>query len=162
MPFRRITISTTLPPLEAEGRLRTLIRPTRGLWESIRETPESLEDKPPLEGTVGSGKFKASRVIGYKNLFLPVLRGSIKPDVMGSRIIVIMSLHFFVAGFMIVVFGLLVFAQAQLLPDLFRAKNPVDLMPLGGIFVWLAIVCGSFYPEAWKAEKILRSALTAG
>lgn len=160
MPFRRITISTPLPPLEAENRLRSLIRPIRGFWEGIVEAEET-ENQPPLEGTIGGGNFKATRVIAYKNFFLPVLRGSIQPDVMGSRISVTMSLHALVAGFMVIPFGLLVFAQIRLLPDLFRTGNVMDLIPLGAIVLGIAVICISFYPEATKAEKILRSSLTA-
>jgi hypothetical protein len=55
----------------------------------------------PYEGTVSETGFKISRIIHYRNSFLPVIRGRFEPQVDGTTAIHIhMGVHTFVIAFL--------------------------------------------------------------
>ncbi|MFL6248802.1 MAG: hypothetical protein ACJ74H_22455 [Thermoanaerobaculia bacterium] len=154
MPYWSTEIQTTIPPDEVVRRLQKLVRPREGFWESIEKDLSRPPDRPPLKGTVSDRTFKVWRAIGYKNSFLPTIRGRIDYGVGGgSTVRLRMMLHPFTAAFLVVWFGgftlALVFAEHDGNHWTFVA-TPV---------LFAALILGAFYPEARIAERIIRKAL---
>jgi hypothetical protein len=68
-----------------------------------------------------------------------------------------MSLHPFVAAFMVLWFGM---ASLFLIASFVSDKHDA-LISSGMILGALALTAGGFYPESFKAERIVRQALDA-
>lgn len=93
LPFERITYRTHLSEQEVLKRLSGFVEPKKfGLGKNyIKE----------YEGSVNENSFEISKVIQYRNSFLPQIRGRIQKENGGTQIQVTMSLHVFVLFFFI-------------------------------------------------------------
>jgi hypothetical protein len=156
--LREIDIFTSLTPDEAHSAISRVVRPPLAWGEYfIRLDPR--QPKRSFHGTVDSRTFEIIRVIGYKNSFLPVIRGEPVPAEGGTRLHLAMKWHITATVFMclwlgglasvvlLAMFGVIAEGRKEI-PDL------ILMLIAGGA---LAAVC--FYPEARKAEKLLRDAL---
>jgi hypothetical protein len=76
LPHRRYELVSTKNPWEVEAAMRAAVEPKRffGFGAASR----------PFEGEVGDRMFDVQRAIGYRNSFLPQIRGSI--TVVGGRV----------------------------------------------------------------------------
>ena len=101
LPYDHFTIQTGAPPQEARDRLAAQVR--KPTWSALLQR----KDGPPYEGTVAETTFKIQRVIRYRNSFLPVIVGAIRPSPLGSEIEIAMRMQAPVIGFMVVWFGVL-------------------------------------------------------
>src|SRR5688572_14966742 len=111
MPFWSTEIQTTLPPDEVARRLRRLLRAKEGFWESLTNAFDRATDKPPFTGKVLDRTFMIVRAIGYKNSFLPVVRGRIDQQMEGgSTVRLRMTLSVFAMAFSMIWFGGLIWA----------------------------------------------------
>jgi hypothetical protein len=158
VPFRRFQIVTNLSPEEACERLRKVTRRPVGVWEAMTRSLKANSAEPPFVGVVGTA-FKIHRDIRYGNSFLPILRGSISPGNGKTIVKVWMTLPAFTVAFMLVWFAGVAFGAALALPALLLDHNAVGLVPIAMLAAGLAMVCLGFYPEARKAERVLRDAL---
>ncbi len=71
LPYERLTIETALPIEEAQRRLADAIEPKRAIrwaWSASAK---------PFQGTIAGDRFEMSRVIRYRNSFLPQISGQI-------------------------------------------------------------------------------------
>ncbi len=111
-----------------------------------------------FQGDVSSDAFEITRIIRYRNSFLPVVRGQFLPSASGTTVAIQMELHPFVMVGMCLWFGgvglgILTFAsgllngQAPLFPGL--------LVLLGMLAFGFALVSGGFWPEAKKQKSTL-------
>jgi hypothetical protein len=91
--------------------------------------------------------------------FLPILRGIISPSNGKTIVKVWMTLPAFTVAFMLVWFAGVAFGAALALPALLLDHNAVGLVPIAMLGAGLAMVCLGFYPEARKAERVLRDVL---
>lgn len=57
-------------------------------------------DHAPYQGTLSEQGFQISRIIHYRNSFLPIIRGRFEPQPNGTAIHLKMSLHPIVMGFL--------------------------------------------------------------
>jgi len=73
LPFEDYTLTTTLKVEEVSKRLEEKIRPKRRLKDFFYGDA----NRKPYEGYILINDFKISRIIGYKNSFLPVISGLI-------------------------------------------------------------------------------------
>jgi hypothetical protein len=149
MAYYAAEITSPLSPQEVHGLLRTLIRPRRTFMERL-ETMGEETGAAEFEGTVDGDRFRATRMIGYRNSFLPVIHGQVRTRGSGSVITLTMRLHIFVMIFMTIWLGAAMFATST-----------SGLLPLGMFLVGIALPAVGFYPEAFKARDILRRKLVA-
>jgi hypothetical protein len=157
MPIYRFTIDTPLDAGEISRRLQDLTRDEPGFWQSIKEAfGKRSEEEKPFIGTVDKSQFQLRRDIRYKNSFLPQIRGSITSALPGSKVIVRMRIHPFVAVFMCI----WLFIAASSFVAGFSSKHiEIILIPACMCVFGIGLVCGGFYPEAIKARRLLEQAI---
>lgn len=151
LPFDSFSIDTPLSASEAAARLANVVEPRRLLRLGGGEKP--------FEGVVSGDSFAIRRVIGYRNSFLPEIRGRIEATASGSRVRGTMRLHPLVLVFMALWVG---FAAMLTIMALSGLQDPgEDGPPIGGalallLFGW-ALVTLPFTIEA----RIARGRLAA-
>jgi hypothetical protein len=146
MPFYSFQIDTALPRQDVVERIRTLINGEK-----------SMPSNPaPFSGSVDRESFKLHRVIRYRNSFLPAISGKIDHSPTGTRVSVMMFMHPFVAVFMAFWLSMV----ALFLGITLGSSSPsIALGPGAMLLFGLALTCGGFFPEAFKAKRLLLAAL---
>lgn len=94
LPFERITYRTNLSEQEVLTKLSSFVEPRKfGLGRNqIKE----------YEGYIDNYSFEISRVIKYRNSFLPEISGRLQKNNLGTQIEVTMKLNLFVLFFLLV------------------------------------------------------------
>lgn len=155
LPFERIIYKTNLSEKEVLTRLSGFVEPKKfGLEKNY------IKD---YEGSVDNNSFEISRVIQYRNSFLPQINGKIQNENNGTQIQVTMSLNAFVFFFLIVwcSFALIFFIGVSI--KTIREKEiSVELfLPLGMfLFVYTLTMVG-FKSESKQAKDYLRRSFDA-
>ena len=159
IPFERLTIETPLSPEEVRQRLAEVIEPGRG-FKSFSQNHKAYQ------GELKEHQFEVTRIIHYRNSFLPVIKGEIRQDLGGSVIDIKMSPHIFVIVFMMLWFGFagtifLVVAGVALVS--FWQSSGEDISMLAGIYIpagflifGYLLVMGGFKFEAVKSKAFFR------
>jgi hypothetical protein len=128
------------------------VQPQQSFLDSLGTTGNRVPPERPFRGTVQEGRFKFMRIIWYKNSFLPVIFVQIHPGTFGGTIVRIrMRLNFVATAFMLVWFGMGSW-------PLFRAS--ADRLLLGMQTFGVLLVLSGFVPEARKAGRLIREALS--
>ena len=149
LPHHRFEITSPLSPSAALDALKAHVEPRR-LFRMVFPNPAN---EKRFQGEVGATTFEISRIIGYRNSFLPQLSGKIHGAGSRSTINVTMQIHplalvlmIVIAATMLLVIGALAFEGEGL------ALIPVTVMPplFYGIVLW------AFWFEADKQERTLR------
>jgi len=142
IPYQRFEIKTKLSQEGSREKLAAIVEPRKMRWGFSRA------DKP-FEGELDGHTFKISRVIGYRNSFLPVLVGNIRDDLDSSSLQITARPNWFVIFFWPVL--LLIFFYATI----FMA----DVTSIGFILLFFLFFYGVptlfFNFELRKAEKLL-------
>lgn len=151
LPFENITYKTKLSSSEIIKRLNEVTEP-RKLFR-ISDIFRSNNHKP-YEGLIEANYFTISRIIRYRNSFLPKISGRIESEFTGTVITVKMRLNTFVLIFMSIWFtgvGLACFAvlAMALNGDSFSA---FALIPFGMLLFGYAISTGGFKHESLKSK----------
>ncbi|MGR3854106.1 hypothetical protein [Chryseobacterium indologenes] len=155
LPFERITYKTNLSEKEVLTRLSGFVEPKKfGLGKNyIKE----------YEGSISNNSFEISRVIQYRNSFLPQINGKIQNGNNGTQIQVTMSLNAFVFFFLIVwcSFALIFFIGVSI--KAIREKEiAVELfLPLGMLLFVYALTMVGFKSESKQAKEYLRRSFDA-
>lgn len=155
LPFERIIYKTNLSEKEVVTRLSGFVEPKKfGLGKNyIKE----------YEGSIYNNSFEISRVIQYRNSFLPQINGKIQNENNGTQIQVTMSLHAFVFFFLIVwcSFALIFFIGVSI--KTIREKEiSVELfLPLGMLLFVYALTMAGFKSESKQAKEYLRRSFDA-
>jgi hypothetical protein len=154
MPYYRLRIQSPLHPSAVEVRLRQLVKDRGRQFDPPAKSPQ-------FTGEITSRSFRLVRVITYKNSFLPVIRGMFEADPDGGTSIRIrMTIPPFTVVFMVVWLGMVgAGAAAMSLNDL-QSGSLTSLFPLGMLLFGLCLPVAGFYPEARKAERLLREAVS--
>ena len=152
LPYERLTIETALTIEEAQRRLAEAVEPRKyGRW-SLKASSK------PFEGSVTGEQFQISRVIGYRNSFLPRISGHIRQGPGGATIDLTLALHPAVLIFMAVwLLGVGCAAVAVMSASLSAGTFELfGLIPVG-MFVFGVLLCTlSFNFEAAKAKSLLK------
>lgn len=149
LPFQRLEIHSPLPAEEAAERLAAQVEPLR--WFRFKHGTCAFE------GSVDGSEFRIRRVIGYRNSFLPQIRGTISPTATGSRIDCRLSLHPFVIAFMVIWFGAVIaIGGAFVFTPTEPGRSPwFRLIPVAMlVFGWI-LATGPFAFEANRARHLL-------
>ena len=157
MAFYRFELRSQLSAQETLERLRGLVRAQSGFWQSLRDSfGIRLEDGLPFIGSIDGNDFKVRRDIRYRNSFLPSIRGRVIPTPEGATVAVTMHLH----PVVIVLMSFWLGAVGSGAWAMFVRGKTIEALPLCGMFVFgLALTFGGFYPEAFKARRILEANL---
>ncbi|HKX86227.1 MAG TPA: hypothetical protein VJL37_06125 [Flavobacterium sp.] len=118
-------------------------------------------------GTVTENQFKISRVINYRNSFLPVITGKIEGTTSGSRVHVEMQLTKVVKYFSIFWLTGVFFAFIAMLIGIFPESSNnqippfVPFMPIGMLVIVTGAMNWGFKYESKKSKKDLEDILNA-
>jgi hypothetical protein len=149
VPWRNLVIDTSWAPEVAADELRKHMAAPRSWGDGGGDAPFAGRE---LDG----GRFEFSRVISYRNSFLPVIRAVIEPSPQGgARVRVAMRLEPSVVAFMRVWMRFSVLGVMLGLTFLFLGEI-MGLAALSLPVLGVALCTVSFAVEAGKAERLLR------
>ena len=167
-PYRRFVIDTLMPREAAVAAIEKIVEP-RKLWRGIFSSGHR-----EFQGEVSSEGFKVSRIIHYRNSFLPMVIGHFERIPEGTRVAITMRMAWpsitfgwiwLVANGVIAAIFLepsrasALFGDSNFGQALSRAKGPLSYVPLG-VIAFTYILCSGFFAfEARKARRILRENL---
>ncbi|PAX51609.1 hypothetical protein [Brunnivagina elsteri] len=162
LPYERLTIYSHLAPESAMQKLTDVVEtsPNKKLRGSMIK---------PYRGEITGYKFKISRIINYKNSFLPVINGEIKSAMDGCCIHLKMQPHVMVICFMIVwsspLISLLLMAvfatiTPLIFPKLVTVSGSISieiiLVLLGFLLFAYSLVTIFFKMESTKSKAFFR------
>ncbi|MBD2580340.1 hypothetical protein [Oscillatoria sp. FACHB-1406] len=147
LPYETLVLETRDPLPIVRDRLATRIEAPRSGWNLS-------SNRAPYEGTISDDGFKITRVIHYRNSFLPVIRGTLESLPPGTVVRITMKLHPFVLGF--VGFWCLAWYSA-VIPLSIAGVMPTGMIGLFLLWPTLALVAfwGSFWYEANRSSRDL-------
>lgn len=155
LPYKNLTYKTHLSKEEIIKKLSDRIEPRQWIRMSSIFADNSHQ---PYEGTISENTFKVNRIIGYRNSFLPHIKGKIEESQDSTLIHIKMRLHPLVTIFLciwslLMVLGGLVFMsifvrkiQSPSMSDL-----PFFVSPLL-IIAFPILACRAFHSEGNKSE----------
>lgn len=154
-PWHKFEIRTRLTLQQARAALAAHVEEVKWFRWTM---PSSANDKR-FTGRVEDDSFEIRRILGYRNSFAPMSRGTISTVGRGARIDVRMTLHPFVAVFIGVwstgvLFALVAFATAG-------SERIYALLPLLMLAFLYAMTLLAFWFEANKQERALREIFQA-
>jgi hypothetical protein len=156
MPLFWFHVDMPDPPQAVIAHIQSIVGTPPSWIESMWRVWRRKDDSaPPFVGSVNDSSFKIRRDIRYRNSFLPIIRGRVIASGLGSRLAVLMHIHPFSALFM----GFWFYLVLRTHPVL---KNPsaADFRVRGLFFIFgVLLVAGGFFPEAWKAKRLISSAV---
>jgi hypothetical protein len=151
IPYKSISINTSLTVDEAVHLVSAAIAPPRSFFQGWRKAGKEFE------GTVSNSSFTISRAIRYRNSFLPFLYGKFVPSAQGVRVEVRMTMHPLVIAFTVlwftVIASFLLLSIGGMLTTL-KIDEGI-LLPIGMLlFFYLMVFLGLGF-EANEAERFL-------
>ena len=152
LPYEHITYKTNLSEQEVLTRLSGFVEPKKfGLGRNyIKE----------YEGSIDNNSFEISRVIQYRNSFLPDINGIIQKNNNGTEIQVIMRLNLFVLIFLL--FWCSISTCVFIMITLTQKKISVEFfMPLLMLIFVYALTMVCFKIESKKSKEYLRRSFEA-
>lgn len=160
LPWEKFTITTSLTPAQVRHKLSEVVEPVRGFRSYWHRSQK------PYQGQIGEHSFRISRILNYRNSFVPIVTGQIRPHGTGSEIAVSMKMHEVVIIFIILWLSTvghigLLFLIATLSEVLNGGKfEPAALVPVG-MFVFVCLMCViGFKPQANSSKQFLIELLT--
>ncbi len=150
IPYDSFEIATGLSPSQITFTLNGNIEPTKWLRRS--------RDHKMFQGSITQNGFVVTRIIHYRNSFLPIIRGTFKSSSSGVVIAIKMRPHHCVTAFMCVWFGgvgmgIIAMSTAFFAHD--KARYPALLLVLAMFIFGWALVSGGFWFEVNKSKQIL-------
>ena len=148
-PYDSFEIDTQMTAEAIAAVLNDRIEPTKWFrW---------LEDHKTFQGTITRDGFKITRIINYRNSFLPIISGFLHPGPSGISVAIRMRLHPIITAFMFVWFGVALGIVAFIAALFGRQteEHLVLLIPFGMLFFGWALMSGVFWFEAKKTKPIL-------
>jgi hypothetical protein len=158
LPYQKIVIEVPYSREELTRRLGKEVTGSKRSW--------GLSDKRAelFEGVVSDEGFQISRIIAYRNSFLPVIHGRFHPHVKGVRVVITMRLHVAVLIFSVAWLSFVGQVVIVAVPKILTTGrvDSVMLIPFGMLLFFYLIVTIGFGVEAKKASKLLNSLFEAG
>ena len=114
-------------------------------------------DHAPFQGEVYPGGFRISRIIHYRNSFLPMITGEFQPGAAGTKVVIRMGLHPFVTVFLCVWFGGVGLGLFAVLSGIRSGQtSPAMLLaPVGMLLFGWGLAFAGFWFEARKQKRML-------
>ena len=171
LPYERLKISTTLSREEVLKRLENAIEPK----QFFRYFGSGTK---PYQGHVEGSQFEISRIIGYRNSFLPMIKGNVQREISGCSIYITMHPHIFIMVFMVLWLGgvggffvvflssiISLLSSGQGITDLSVLSAPAAMFILGyalfwGGFKFESIKSKNFFQELFEAREVEEFGIT--
>ena len=159
LPFDDYLLSTHLSGMEVRHRLEDNIEPRRrpSLFGGY-----GVRSKP-YEGTLTGDTFEMSRIIGYRNSFLPLIKGEIFSVAGWTQVRIRMQPELSVRIFMVIWFagvGLAcVFILFSLVVSAGSQFSGGALIPFGMLLFGYALLTGAYRAESQTSKKFLAKLL---
>ncbi len=160
LPFENITYETKLDTEEILNRINEIIEPKKafrmtGIFGS--------GNHKPYEGSIIGNSFNINRIIGYRNSFLPRIKGNVEKGFHSTKVNVKMRLHPFVLIFLFVWCGGVGIGLLALLSTAIENGKfePFILTPLAMLLFAYGLTTGGFKYESIKSKKYLAQLLDA-
>jgi len=159
LPIEKLTFITELSKSKVIKELSSNIRPKQNF--GLRNT--TIETGKKFEGHIFGDNFKVTRIINYKNSFLPEINGKIIEKLNGTEIEVELKPTGFVMGFMILWFGGVSFGFIATLIGAIIGEGPiyVCIFPLFMLLMGFGILKFGFSTETEKSKKDIIEVLQA-
>ncbi|MBN9386319.1 MAG: hypothetical protein J0H74_36510 [Chitinophagaceae bacterium] len=159
LPIGKYTLTSRLPVEEVKRRLADNIDPKRGL----RLSTYRKNSTKPYEGEILGNTFTISRVIDYKNSFLPVIKGNISTFSGKTKINIKIRPVLFVLIFMtiwlgvvgLVCLGIIFTGLAQIREISQHRFSPMLLIPFAMFIFGCLLITLSFKTESERSKKFL-------
>lgn len=150
-PYEKFTINTSLHPEIVRQKLLAVVEPRKAIRWKINNYEK------PYEGEVGDHSFEINRIINYRNSFLPIIKGKIYPEGMGSKIDIKMAMHPFVVVFMSIWLWLVGSTWIlSAIATIAERKLESRILVLSGMLLFgLLLPLIGFKPEANDSKKFL-------
>jgi hypothetical protein len=160
MPFYRFQIATPLAVEAAVEGIRAITRDPPTFRESLRLTFLGADSGGrPFHGTVRGHAFRLRRDIRGRNLFLPMIRGSVRAGPAGTEVSVTMFVDPLAAVLVILWLSAVGLGAWTALRS---ARSIGDSLAGLGLFIaGIAVALGGFILAARKARRLLEEALRA-
>lgn len=163
LPFENYVLTTRLSAQEVTKRLTDNIDTRKGIH--LSSLPSNL--RKPYKGQIAGSTFKMSRIIHYKNSFLPQIKGQISTFLNDTQISIKMRPVTFVLIFMslwlgivaLVCLSILLLALFKLSQILHNGFSPSFLIPFGMLIFGAVVPTYSFKSESKKAKEFLEQLL---
>ena len=159
LPFDNFKITSRLPVTEVQLRLAQSVQSKRPSLFTFAPHPNTK----PYEGTITGNTFKISRIIDYRNSFLPIIKGEISTYLGKTEISVRMRPIVFVVIFMtfwltmtgLVCLGILFFAIVSLKKASPQNFEPILIMPFAMFAFGYALIMFCYKRESNNSKKFL-------
>lgn len=166
LPYEKYTIHTRLSEEEVVKRLQSIIEYRNPFTLNIFKTASAYRS---YEGKISEKTFKMSRIISYRNSFLPVIKGTVSTYLDKTEVAVSMQLVLFVKIFIIfwltatgiVALGVSIVILTALFQLNFNKLSFALLIPIGMFFFGYLLTLLAFKGEAKKSREELDTLLEA-
>lgn len=153
LPYEHTTYKTRLKPAEVTERLMKITEPKK----VIRSAYFGSKSGKQYEGEIGLNSFTITRIIGYRNSFLPRIKGRVETDVEGACIRLTMHLPVFVGVFIgfwcaAVGFACVVVLTRSIQLGVFHAYG---LIPFAMLLFAYGLTMGAFLYETKRSKNDL-------
>jgi len=151
LPFEKFHIRTSLSEVEIKKRLADNLEP-----EKIIRFNWSNSGRKTFEGEIVKNQFRISRIISYRNSFLPVIFGRIEDLGSFREIHITMRMAMAVIIFMCVWLGMAgVIAILVLIAGLSTKSSIAALIPTGFFAFGYILMMGGYLTESSNSKEIL-------
>ncbi len=159
LPAEDISFQSKLKEAALIQRLEDSIEPVK----AFRFGPFNGGETKPYQGKIVGNSFNISRIIGYRNSFLPQISGNIENTFSGSLIRVKMRLHVAVIVFSCIWVGVVGVVSILVLSQAFDSTdfNPMTLVPVGMLVVFYVVIMLAFKYESKQSTADLQSLFEA-
>jgi hypothetical protein len=159
LPFEHYVLTSRLSVDEVKSRLAANIEPKKSFGFSMYNSSPNK----PYEGKISGNTFTISRIINYRNSFLPVITGDISSFHGKTQIKVKMQPETFVLIFMslwlgivgLVCLGIVLAGLFQFRQVLQNGFSPMILIPFGMLLFGCLLTTFAFKPESKKSKDFL-------
>ena len=147
--------TSSMTPVELADRLGQFVEPRRYWTRSLFRDERSKT----FEGEVSETGFSIKPIIRYRNSFIPIMKGTVKPTETGSKIKLEMTLHPFVKSFMRMWLGMVAMGFITITISMLESSSfsPLFLFPIGMWFFGYFLAKKGFGYEAKPAQTTLES-----
>ena len=155
LPFENITYKSRLSQEEVLKKLNEIMD-TETVSTVFGIFSKNSASKA-FKGTIDGNSFQMTRVISYRNSFLPVITGVIEKDFGHSNIYVKMKPALFVIIFMSIWLGFVGVMAIGFLASMTNSHKfePTALVPIGMFIFGIALIVGGFKAESIPTKKRL-------
>ncbi len=158
LPFENIIYKSNFSKAELLHSLETHIKKGEPFSSATSEENYLM----PYIGKISNNGFGITRVISYRNSFLPYIQGTILEDSEGTTVKVTMRPHGFVLGFMAVWLGGVSLGCVVTAYAMFRSSFDCKLLiPFGMLLLGILLFVGAFKRESNISKTDLKKILNA-